>query len=204
MNLDLFLKAFQCTAEDHAPSSPAVKHTGDEQVGEIVSLLGGKTFNHGIYRILRSDQLYAAKEVMDRLFPEYAGTMQPFAYDWLGRHFALVLESAEPEILLLEVGVGEALTIPVTIEEFHNLELTQYTNDSLASDYWNSWRGIHPEALLFSDCVGYKIPLFLGGEDELHNLETSDMDVYLEFCAQLREKTRGLPPGTKISDISFG
>jgi hypothetical protein len=47
-------------------------------------------------------------------------------------------------------------------------------------------------------CVGYKIPLFLGGEDGPDNFEISDLDVYWHITAQLIEKTKGLPIGTPV------
>ena len=38
------------------------------------------------------------------------------------------------------------------------------------------------------DCVGYKIPLFLGGNDEISNLEITDMEIYWGICGQLITK----------------
>jgi hypothetical protein len=34
-------------------------------------------------------------------------------------------------------------------------------------------------------CVGYKVPLFLGGEDEISNLDELDMEVYWSIIGQL-------------------
>jgi hypothetical protein len=48
------------------------------------------------------------------------------------------------------------------------------------------------------ECVGYRKPLFLGGADNLTNVEMLDLDVYWTLTAQLIAKTRGLPAGTKI------
>ena len=48
-------------------------------------------------------------------------------------------------------------------------------------------------------CFGYQLPLFLGGEDALANLELSDLDVYWTFMDQLRLQAMGLAEGTPIT-----
>jgi hypothetical protein len=55
--------------------------------------------------------------------------------------------------------------------------------------------------LAFADCVGYKVPLFLGGADGLANLEVIDLSVYVEICGQLRNKVRTLAPGQSIRSV---
>ena len=62
----------------------------------------------------------------------------------------------------------------------------------------------NPSDLAFDQCAGYKVPLFLGGEDSIHNLELSDIEVYWSLMAQLRLATIDLAPGTRISEIEFG
>ena len=54
------------------------------------------------------------------------------------------------------------------------------------------------------ECVGYRVPLFLGGQDVVDNLEVSDLGVYWSLCAQLRQGTRDLPTGTSIGSVSVG
>ena len=38
----------------------------------------------------------------------------------------------------------------------------------------------------FGRCAGYKVPLFLGGDDIVENLEDSDMEVYWEVLTQAK------------------
>jgi len=47
--------------------------------------------------------------------------------------------------------------------------------------------------------MGYRKPLFLGGSDEVENLEVSDLDVYWHIMGQIIRKTKGLPQGTPCS-----
>jgi len=38
-------------------------------------------------------------------------------------------------------------------------------------------------------CIGYKIPLFLGGEDVIVNLEDSDMEVYWYIVSEIKKRS---------------
>ena len=206
MNLDLFNAAFVITAESDMRSLEPNVYLGDERLRHILGPLGGKTFNNGLYRVFRVGQIVAARDSIEVAFPEYKGRVVPFAFDWLGRHFALDnarVEKGYPQVLMFEIGAGEAMEIPANVFDFHNIELVNYANESLALQFWKLWRASNSADLAFSDCVGYKVPLFLGGKDELANLEQIDMDVYVEICGQLRNKTRMLRPGETIRRVSF-
>ncbi|MBJ7353947.1 MAG: DUF1851 domain-containing protein [Thermoleophilaceae bacterium] len=124
-------------------------------------------------------------------FPEFAQRVCPFGYDWLGRQFAVDsgrVEDGQPQVLMLEPGTGEALEIPVDFAVLHDEELVEHSDAALASAFFRAWSEVNPDALplLRSQCVGYKVPLFLGGNDTAENLEVSDIDVYWTICGQLR------------------
>ncbi len=207
MSLDQFKATFTITADNAEQASPPGVDFGVKNLGQILNALGGKTFNHGLYRVLHTDQITAASQAMEREFPEYRGRIVPFAFDWLGRHFACDrarVENGQPQVLMLEVGVGEAMEIPASVLDFHNIELVDYTDDALAAPFWRQWRSSNPTDLAFTDCVGYKIPLFLGGADVLANLEVIDLSVYVEICGQLRNKVRTLAPGQSIRSVRVG
>lgn len=143
----------------------------------------------------------------EEYFSGLKGKIQVFAFDWLGRFFALDqrrINNERAEILLIEPGAGEAMEIPVGIEEFHNIELVDYADDSLARSLFIQWRLRCKVEIGYSECVGYRIPLFLGGKDSIENLEMVDLDVYFSLCAQLRNKTKSMRPGQTIKSISMG
>ncbi len=207
MNLTNFNKAF-CATGEHSSGTGIFPEFVPKEVKELVRIYGGQSFNRGIYRIFNSDQLDAARLSMERVFPEFRGRIVPFGFDWLGRHFAFdrgrVKNGAgEGELLMLEVGAGEAMRIPASVINFHNVELVEYPNDVLAAPFWHRWREMNSSDLAHSECVGYKVPLFLGGEDEITNLEVIDMSVYVEICAQLRNKVRTLRDGQTIASVSM-
>jgi hypothetical protein len=87
---------------------------------------------------------------------------------------------------------------------FHDEELVEYRDAALASGFFDTWALDHGSALpLAGDhCVGYRVPLFLGGRDTVDNLEVIDLDVYWTTCGQLRRGTLELPEGTSVRDVS--
>jgi hypothetical protein len=179
----------------------------DAQLRELLGSHGGKSFSHGLYRIISFENVVCWNEVVLSAFPSFSGRITCFAMDWLGRVFALDsarLEETRPGVVLFEPGTGEALEIPCNLERFHESEIIEYRDEALAENFYHQWiehGGVAPEV---SQCIGYKKPLFLGGSDTVNNLEVSDLDVYWTISAQLIEKTRGLHPGSSIGKVTFG
>ena len=109
-----------------------------------------------------------------------------FGYDWLGRCFAIDLrEKSKGRILMFEIGTADILEIPVSFENFLNDEIPNYSNECLASDFFEEWKEQSNAKAEYGSCVAYKVPLFLNGEDDLCNLEVSDMEVYWGIIGQL-------------------
>lgn len=203
VDLNRFNTAFTATANDGAEGDSV--DFDIENLALILNALGGKTFNHGIYRVLHSRQVSSATAELENVFPEYRGRIVPFAFDWLGRYFACDrkrIEKGQPQVLLLEVGMGEAMQIDASIVDFHNVELVDFADDALAGKLWREWRTRNPADLSFKDCVGYKHLPILGGADELANLELTDMDVYVHLCGQIRNQVKRLPDGQRINRVT--
>lgn len=151
----------------------------------------GASFGGGLYRVHDNETGPQALAFIADAFPEFAQRVCPFGYDWLGRQFAVDstrVQNGQPQVLLLEPGTGEALEIPVDFAAFHDEELVEQSDAALASNFFEDWSEANRRSLplLRSQCVGYKVPLFLGGNDTLDNLEVSDIDVYWTICGQLR------------------
>jgi hypothetical protein len=206
MQLNEFLKVFHVSEDiGNVPMSAASKLKTDPEFAECIERLGGKSFSGGLYRVFRGDQIEEATRAMSRMFPEFDAQLIVFGCDWLGRHFALDrrLKHAQSTVLLLETGAGEAINIPSSIVAFHNQELVNYGDEALAARFYKQWKALHSENIPFDKCVGYKVPLFLGGADTIENLELIELSIYVELCGQLRNKTRFLPPGVSIRGISI-
>jgi hypothetical protein len=85
----------------------------------------------------------------------------------------------------------------VTLAEFHDQELIQEPDACLAKSFFDEWSVGNQSALpLLSDsCVGYRVPLYLGGEDVIANLEVVDIHVYWGILGQIRAQL--LPPNSR-------
>lgn len=171
---------------------------------ELLSNYQGTSFGQGLYRLHDYDSIEKWNKIVLEAFPEFKERIQCFGYDWLGRQFSLDrsrIVDGQPQILMFEPGTGEVLEIPCNFMQFHNDEIPNYNEACLASEFFNDWIGINNVKLTKKECAGYKVLLFLGGNDTADNLETSDMGVYWSICGQLINKTRDLPEGTKINGL---
>ena len=73
------------------------------------------------------------------------------------------------------------MQIPANVFDFHNIELVEFSDDCLAKPFYLQWTDFDNSPIAYSECIGYKIPLFLGGDDTLENLERTNLDVYLDL-----------------------
>lgn len=173
---------------------------------ELQSNYQGVSFAQGLYRLHSYASIDKWNKIVSEAFPEYKGRIECFGYDWLGRQFSLDksrVVDGEEQILMFEPGTGEVLEIPCNFMQFHNEEIPDYHDACLASEFFNDWMRINNTTLDQQECAGYKVLLFLSGADIVENLEKSDMEVYWSICAQLINKTRHLPEGTKIKRIEI-
>ena len=90
------------------------------------------------------------------------------------------------------------MELTTNIQSFQNDELTGFGEAVLASNLHKEWLACGGVEPAYMECIGFKKPLFLGGGDDLENLELSDLDVYWHLMGQLIVKTRHLPPGTPV------
>jgi hypothetical protein len=106
-------------------------------------------------------------------------------------------------VLLFDPGAGEALEIPATFAELHDQELVDEADAALAASFFEAWVAATSSTLPLgvSECVGYRTPLFLGGIDDVSNLDRCDVGVYWSLMGQLRLSTQALPPGTSIGHV---
>jgi hypothetical protein len=206
MLFDAFARSF---SKDSAHAAAADGNAPRSEVpdwNDLVDLFGGSSFERGLYRVVRGCQAPDWDARIAAAFPQFGHRVTCFGFDWLGRVFAIDpkrLEYGQPGVVMFDPGTGEALIIPRSLSSFHNEELVDYADAALASDFhkrWLSGGGAAPE---YDQCVGYQTPLFLGGTDDLENLEVTDIEVYWHLTAQLVLKTRNLPVGTPVGKITL-
>ena len=164
------------------------------------------TYLNGAYRVHRPDDVLHLTALAVSAFPDFAGRVECFGADWLGRQFATdqgrIVHGA-PQVLMLEPGTGEALEIPVDRSAFHGRELIDEPDAVAAYSFFEEWLEGGGSRPAYNQCIGYKQPLFLGGTDDVTNLKIVDLDVYWTISAQLLAQVRGLPHGTKVGHVSI-
>jgi hypothetical protein len=184
------------------PDSESMEPAGDPELFALQSQFAGMSFNNGLYRVMDRGIMPLAGSFIETAFPTFSHRARPFAYDWLGRIFALDSGRFECEsraVTMFEPGTGEALEIPCDLLNFHESELVDYGEAALALSFYERWLASGGAVPSRDQCVGYKRPLFIGGKDEAANLEISDLDVYWSLSGQLLQKIRNLSPGTGLT-----
>jgi Domain of unknown function (DUF1851) len=160
----------------------------------------------GAYRLHKSADIEHFTQLAHAAFPDLSKRVECFGADWLGRQFAHDhgrLRGKEPLVLMLEPGTGEALEIPADYSEFHAHELIEQAEAVAATSFFGQWRSAGGAPPSYDQCVGYRIPLFLGGQDDISNLEIIDFDVYWTMVAQLLTKARQMPVGTTLHHVEL-
>ncbi|TIV24701.1 MAG: DUF1851 domain-containing protein [Mesorhizobium sp.] len=198
---ETFQKNFQVDSRVPADAGNVSLDTKIAGLNELLASFGGATFQHGLYRIMRAQDVARWNARVLLGFPEFAGRITCFGYDWQGSAFAVDtgrLEQGEPGVLMFEPHTAEALQIPSNIKTFHDVELVEEDGAALVPDGFAAWRESGGAEPGYQQCIGYKHPLFLGGEDTVENFELSDLDVYWHIMGQVIAKVKGLPPGTPV------
>lgn len=173
---------------------------------ELMEVAAGRTFENGLYRLHDKASREVGQENARSAYPELGDRLEVFGYDWMGTQFAIDfgrLADGEPLVMMLEPGWGSALQVPASFVDLHEEEIVDRTDRALMSDLFNEWSSKNPQAnpLGHSDCVGFRIPLSLGGSDGVDNLEVTDCDVYWSFAGQMRRQLDGAPDGTPIKSV---
>ncbi|MGX9575159.1 hypothetical protein [Mesorhizobium sp. f-mel] len=62
-------------------------------LNELLTSFGGASFKHGLYRIIRSQDVAQWNARVTLGFPEFAGRITCFGYDWQGTHLPSTLRA---------------------------------------------------------------------------------------------------------------
>lgn len=164
-----------------------MEYSGD-LYSDFILQLGGKSFGKGLFNSFSNDNVKKWTEIIHEAYPDFNRPFKLFGYDWLGRCFGIDMSNGTYGIILMfEIGLNEILEIPCKFEEFLNEEIQRNTNACLSDVAFRKWMEVSKEPIEYGRCAGYKIPLCLGGKDEINNLEDSDMEVYWGIMSQLSQ-----------------
>ena len=146
----------------------------------------GQSFGEGLFRAFDKKKIAYWENTVSTAYPHFKNQFNLFGYDWLGRCFAIDLRNnTKGNILMFEIGTKDVLEIPCDFLNFLNQEIPQYTDACLALNFYREWLMVSKKFISNYRCVGYKVPLFLGGEDSIDKIEDIDMDVYWHILSKL-------------------
>jgi hypothetical protein len=166
----------------------------------------GTTFLGGMYRVHKASEIKKWTAAAEEMFPDLVKKIACFSSDWMGRQYAVDARrvgGGQFQVLQLDCSVAETFLVPCGFQQFHDEELATNRDQDLALPTWEDWlaRGNPPPAA--HECVGYSKPLFMGGEDDMANMEITDQEVYWSMSAQIWQQVKDLPPGTQIEGIEI-
>ena len=171
---------------------------------ELFLNLQGRIFGKGEYRFYYFSEIDNWNKIIISLYPKFKNKLECFASDWLGRQFVIYKENFKTEkILMLDPASGDIFEIANDFVEFHENILLNNYDDCVAYNFFQEWLDSSVEEISRNQCVGYKKPLFLGGKEDIGNLEIVDMEVYWYLNIQLFEKTKIMKKGSKINKIEI-
>lgn len=107
----------------------------------------------------------------------------------MGRLFATDInetdENGSALVVCFDLAEPSAFTTDANFEDFHNVVAIDRMETLLNMNQYREWMETGPSPNDGQHCIGYKIPLFLGGEDMVSNMELSDRAVYLHLLAEM-------------------
>jgi len=201
---EAFKKGNECWREQRVAFTESDLYSSlPKSLLELFREFGACSVRKGIYRILDFSSSVHWAIIVETYFPPYKGKIIPFAFDWMGRQFCLHRD--KPNIIFMfDPATHEDLWFKQSLVDFHNIDLVDDSESVLADGLFESvLKHLQIEKLPYNECIGYKIPLFLNGKDQIDNLERISMEVYWEFQCQLFDQIKNLPEGTKISTVKF-
>lgn len=116
---------------------------------------------------------------------------------------AFVHDIGDGTVDLLDVSAACLSRVADTREGFHELLQTA----SFADSYLNPKliEGLRDRGLILkrNQIYSWRVPLSLGGNATLENIEIADIGVHFAVTGQIEQQILGLPDGAPIADLKF-
>ncbi len=170
---------------------------------ELLLDCGGKSYDKGLYTIHTFEESIKWTNLLGEYFEKYQGEILAFGHDWLGRQFCVPTRSNEC-ILVFDPATQQDFHMDENLLDFHNNFLFEKKEQFFSSDTFKSvLTHLQIKGLDYNRCIGLKTSLFLGGNEELSNYESSDLEVYWDIEFQISTQVKGMPKGTVVSKLAI-
>lgn len=190
INFNNFYKKFQLFKEYNLTKGDSNSIPSD--LKQILVNLGGKSFNNGLIYIYTYDEMKRYTKIVEKAFPQAKGKIYCFSRDWLNRQFA-VINYSPFSILQFDIVFEEIIHLDVTLKDFFEKEILKYKETNLLADeFFQECLNNKMQLIKYNQCVGYRVPPFLGGKDVVDNLQVIDSEIDLELNIQLLNQLKNL------------
>lgn len=202
--LERFSREFSITSSSSVPVDDQNDFYKDIPIElfELIKLFGGFTFNNGLYRIHSFRSSIRWSSIITAYFNNHLNAIYPFGFDWMGRQFCLGV--TKKILFMFDPSTGEFFELDQSIVLLHEEDFANDPDGMLAANLFNEALSFCKlKSIDYDECMGYKTPLFLGGTDNIENLQKQDLEVYWHIETELYKKIKDLPEGTKINSIKI-
>ncbi len=155
---------------------------------------GGKIYENGMLQFFSFQKaLKWTKLVTNNYFTELKNQIFCFGITWQG--CILAVDKDNQSIYLFDPATCEYFALEDTsIEKFFKYDFVEIEDEVIyPEDFRESLSYLKINNLDSDKSVGYKISLFLGGEDNFENLEIADTEVMWELQIQIAEGINETP-----------
>ena len=150
--------------------------------------LGGMQFGNGIFNTIHLEDAGKWEEYLVDAFPRLEGKILPYAYTWEGTFFCVDIRDGKS--IICDTGTSTCFALPVSMCDFLNNYVANKSADYLNAVEYRQWIAANGP-VPYGFCAGWKIPLFMNGEESMDNRELSDMEVYWGVLGQIRQQVMG-------------
>lgn len=173
----------------------------EDPYNAFIDQFEGRSFGGGVLKVVEWADIPKWKEdILGVCLRRSEDGFRPFGYNWLGQFFAIDDQEGKGHVIIIDTDTTAYTDMGFL--EYLNVELPENPERSLHVTQYGEWVASHGPVGP-GECVGYKVPFFLGGDDSPDNMEVIDMDVYWTMTGQLWRAYLGLPEDTKIGNVSF-
>lgn len=164
---------------------------------------------NGLYTIIDRTEAAMLTGLAESVFPTAAGKITVYAVDWMGRLFATTTgtgyldSTGAATITCFDLAEPSAFATDTNFDDFHNLTAIDMIADLFNLEQFTQWTAVNAPPNDGTSCIGYKIPLFLGGQDALENMAKTDRSVYLHILSELWAAASKVPSGSRVQQIDL-